>query len=388
MRAEQTADDPQDRCLAAGTWIELFGDEDQARRCLAEAETDQVSPLWRPDPVQWYDITEAWKHLFDDNSKALLSLAIAEETAELPIYWCSIARLWMELFSDEAEARRGLSQAEHQVEQPLHWHRIAAAWKSLGDETEARRCSLAPEQSKWEILDVWSGTGGAWREHLDSVEHARLRLSQAEKLAEYSSYSLGIVRTWWSLFSDETGTRRCLAQAENLAEDVFDCIRVAKAWVALLGEEAEARQCLNLAEAEARGSPDWVWIEVAKGWKWFLRDQRGVRRCLDRAARNSSADQVLIANTRKKLTGAKEPGESEIRLDIVTKRHRLSERQAGILSYALERGKLTIGDLQGLYPNMTRRTLQLDLKHLVDESLLLRKGSTNRAEYVPGSGII
>ena len=88
------------------------------------------------------------------------------------------------------------------------------------------------------------------------------------------------------------------------------------------------------------------------------------------------------------MTEVKERGESTIRQDIVASRHQLSERQAGILSYALERGKLTIGDLQGMYPNMTRRTLQRDLKHLVDESLLLRKGSTNRAEYVPGSGII
>ena len=80
------------------------------------------------------------------------------------------------------------------------------------------------------------------------------------------------------------------------------------------------------------------------------------------------------------LTEVKERGESAIRQDIVARRHQLSERQAVMLGYALERGKLPIGDLEGLYPNMTRRTLQRDLKHLVE--------STNRAEYVPGSGII
>ena len=162
-RAEQTADDPQDLCFAAGAWMELFGSEDEARRCLAEAEADQISCLWRPDPIQWFDIAKAWKHLFEDNSKALLSPAIAEETAEYPIDWCLIVRVWMELFGDEREARRCLSQAEHEVEDPPDWRRIAEAWKTLGDEGKPAAV-LQPRSShsleSWTIGRAPAGCGG------------------------------------------------------------------------------------------------------------------------------------------------------------------------------------------------------------------------------------
>ena len=90
----------------------------------------------------------------------------------------------------------------------------------------------------------------------------------------------------------------------------------------------------------------------------------------------------------KQLTEVKERGELAIRQDIAARRHQLSERQSGVLGRVLERGTLTIGDLQQMYPDTTRRTLQRDLKVLVDAGLLLRQGSTNRAEYVPNSGII
>ena len=88
------------------------------------------------------------------------------------------------------------------------------------------------------------------------------------------------------------------------------------------------------------------------------------------------------------LTEVKERGERAIRQDIAARRHQLSERQSGMLTHALERGKLTIGDLEGLYPGAAKRTLQRDLKHLVDAGLLLRQGGTNRVEYLPLDRVI
>ena len=87
------------------------------------------------------------------------------------------------------------------------------------------------------------------------------------------------------------------------------------------------------------------------------------------------------------LTEVKERGELAIRQDILARRHRLSERQAMALGHALEHGKLTIGDFQELCPETHRRTLQRDIKALVDEGLLLRRGSTNQVEYLPGQGV-
>ena len=87
------------------------------------------------------------------------------------------------------------------------------------------------------------------------------------------------------------------------------------------------------------------------------------------------------------LTEVKERGELAIRQDILARRHRLSERQAMALGHALEHGKLTIGDFQELCPETHRRTLQRDIKALVDGGLLLRRGSTNQVEYLPGQGV-
>lgn len=86
------------------------------------------------------------------------------------------------------------------------------------------------------------------------------------------------------------------------------------------------------------------------------------------------------------LVEVRKHGELAIRQDILVRRHRLSERQALALGHVLERGKLTIGNFQELCPDANRRTLQRDLKMLVDEGLLLRRGSTNRVEYVPVPG--
>ena len=87
------------------------------------------------------------------------------------------------------------------------------------------------------------------------------------------------------------------------------------------------------------------------------------------------------------LIEVKERGEMAIRQDILARRHQLSERQTLAIGCVLEQGKLTIGDFQGLCPDTHRRTLQRDLKILVDRKLLVRRGSTNQVEYFPGQGM-
>lgn len=74
-------------------------------------------------------------------------------------------------------------------------------------------------------------------------------------------------------------------------------------------------------------------------------------------------------------------GESIIRADVLAKRHRLSERQAKALQYIIEHGQLTIKDFESLYPNLTRRTLQRELKDLIDLKLIEVIGATNLLTY-------
>ena len=87
------------------------------------------------------------------------------------------------------------------------------------------------------------------------------------------------------------------------------------------------------------------------------------------------------------LVEVKERGELAIRQDVLVRRHQLSERQALALGHVLGHGKLSIGDFQELCPETHRRTLQRDLKILVDQGLLFRRGSTNQVEYFPVQGI-
>ena len=52
----------------------------------------------------------------------------------------------------------------------------------------------------------------------------------------------------------------------------------------------------------------------------------------------------------------------------------------------LEQGRLTIADFQDRCPETPRRTLQRDLRVLVEKGVLVRRGQTNRVEYVLARG--
>ena len=70
-----------------------------------------------------------------------------------------------------------------------------------------------------------------------------------------------------------------------------------------------------------------------------------------------------------------------IRRDVLVKQHGLSERQAKALEYIQEHGSLTIQDFERLCPEVNRRSLQRDLKAMVDVGLLVSEGATNQLVY-------
>ncbi len=51
------------------------------------------------------------------------------------------------------------------------------------------------------------------------------------------------------------------------------------------------------------------------------------------------------------------------------------------LSHILEHGSLTIQDFEGLCPDINRRTLQRDLKAMVDQGLIVSEGKTHQLRY-------
>ena len=69
-------------------------------------------------------------------------------------------------------------------------------------------------------------------------------------------------------------------------------------------------------------------------------------------------------------------GKQAIQKDIIVKENGLSERQAIAISEMLEYGKITIADMERLCPETSRRTLQRDLKQLVEKELCIEIAST------------
>ena len=74
-------------------------------------------------------------------------------------------------------------------------------------------------------------------------------------------------------------------------------------------------------------------------------------------------------------------GEVAIRRDVFVKEYGLSKRQALALGHLGEHGTLAIQDFEALCPMVNRRSLQRDLKEMVDSGLLTIEGATNRLVY-------
>lgn len=81
------------------------------------------------------------------------------------------------------------------------------------------------------------------------------------------------------------------------------------------------------------------------------------------------------------MSEVQERGTKIIKRDVLARKHRLSERQRMALGHALEKGGLTLQDLQTVMPDVARRNLQRDLAGLVEKGLLVPDGATRRLVY-------
>ncbi len=81
------------------------------------------------------------------------------------------------------------------------------------------------------------------------------------------------------------------------------------------------------------------------------------------------------------LKEIQEKGEAIIRLDVVTKKCKLSGRQRIALELALGQGEFQIQDFVVKCPGVHRRSLQRDLRALIQKGVLLTEGATNRLVY-------
>ncbi|MBN2570471.1 MAG: Fic family protein [Deltaproteobacteria bacterium] len=91
--------------------------------------------------------------------------------------------------------------------------------------------------------------------------------------------------------------------------------------------------------------------------------------------------EYFVEGLTTQLSEVRERGEQAIRRDVLVKEHRLSDRQDKALAHLMEHGSLTIKDFEGLCPDVNRRSLQRDLKAMVEIGLLITEGATNQLVY-------
>ncbi|MBU1341999.1 MAG: Fic family protein, partial [Proteobacteria bacterium] len=90
----------------------------------------------------------------------------------------------------------------------------------------------------------------------------------------------------------------------------------------------------------------------------------------------------FITGLETQMIEVKERGEQVIRRDVLTQKHNLNERQTKAIEFLLQYDRLTIQNYETLCPNINRRSLQRDLKIMIDKELLVTEGATNQLGYL------
>lgn len=89
----------------------------------------------------------------------------------------------------------------------------------------------------------------------------------------------------------------------------------------------------------------------------------------------------FVTGLETQMIEVKQRGEQVIRRDVLLQKHHLNERQGKALEYLMQHGRLTIQDFEELCPEVNRRSLQRDLKGLLEKGLLTAEGSTHHQIY-------
>lgn len=92
--------------------------------------------------------------------------------------------------------------------------------------------------------------------------------------------------------------------------------------------------------------------------------------------------EYFTAGLQTQMVEVKKRGEAALASIALTGEHKLTERQRMALEYIIKKGHLSIRDFEGLYPSVNRRSLQRDLKALVDKGLLISEGGSNQLIYL------
>jgi Fic family protein len=91
--------------------------------------------------------------------------------------------------------------------------------------------------------------------------------------------------------------------------------------------------------------------------------------------------EYFVEGLATQLAEVREKGEIALHSAALVKDHGLTERQAKAIEFMSLHGSLSIQDYEGLCPSESRRSLQRDLKALLDLGLIVAQGATNLLSY-------
>lgn len=113
--------------------------------------------------------------------------------------------------------------------------------------------------------------------------------------------------------------------------------------------------------------------------EYYDRDRASFYRAIQ-AVRESGMEmtgwlEFFVEGLSTQLAEVQTRGRRAIQKDVLVKEHRLNPRQAAVIEHLLAHGQLAISDYEQLFPNVNRRSLQRDLKAMLDKGLLQEVGT-------------
>jgi len=91
--------------------------------------------------------------------------------------------------------------------------------------------------------------------------------------------------------------------------------------------------------------------------------------------------EFFVGGLATQLAEVKARGEMAIRRDVIAREFRLNPRQLLAVEHLLEKPELRIEDMEELCPGVNRRTLQRDLRGLVERGVLKASGAARAVRY-------
>lgn len=85
--------------------------------------------------------------------------------------------------------------------------------------------------------------------------------------------------------------------------------------------------------------------------------------------------EYFVHGLAQQLEEVKVRGAAVISADLLAKEHGLGARQAAVLAVIYEAGSISLGELEPFFPDVSRRSLQRDLKLLMAEGLIVAQGA-------------